>query len=359
LRKPGALFCLGALFARGAKAESAVAADDFTGLDLDQLIQVKVPIVYGASKHEQKITEAPSAVTIVTQEEIKQFGYRTLADVLRGVRGWYVTFDRSYNFAGVRGVNRLGDFGGRVLLTVDGHRLNEPVYDSTFFGQDFPLDVDLIERVEVIRGPGSSLYGNNAFFGIVNVVTRQGRAVQGVEASAFGGDYSTYGGRASYGQRFTNGVEVLFSGTYYDSKGQQDLPYRDLNGMPLASNRHLDYERSSQFFGSFSYGGLTLEGLYGKREKAIAPGTWGTVFDDPRTQITDYRAFAELRFQKNLSHDWTVLARGYYDYYAFSGNLAYDYMDPLSPGITINRDEPHAHFWGGEVHRIDGAFASN
>ncbi|MCI0538448.1 MAG: TonB-dependent receptor [Verrucomicrobiales bacterium] len=351
-QKQALLLCLALPVASGTAAEAWVEApkdEDFTGMDLDQLMRVKVPIVYGASKHEQKITEAPSAVSIVTKDDIKQFGYRTLAEVVHGVRGWYITSDRSYDYAGVRGVNRLGDFGGRVLLMVDGHRINDPVYDAALLSQDFPLDVDLIERVEVIRGPGSALYGNNAFFGIVNVITRKGRDLDGVEASISGGDFSTYSGRASFGRQFANGLELLFSGTYYDSKGQQELPFEDLEGKPLPSNRHLAYKRASNFYGSLSYCDFTLSGLYGQREEAIAPGTYGTIFDDPRTQITDIRSFAELKYQKSFAEDWAVLARTYYDYYAFRGILAYDYMDPANPGITINRDDPEARYWGGDV----------
>ena len=123
-------------------------------LDLEDLAALQVQTVYGASKHEQKVSEAPSDVTIVTADEIKKFGYRTLADILRSVRGFYVTSDRGYSFIGVRGVNRPGDFGGRVLINIDGHRLNDPLFDSAPADTDFPLDVDLIERVEVIRGTG-------------------------------------------------------------------------------------------------------------------------------------------------------------------------------------------------------------
>ncbi len=115
---------------------------------------------------------------IITRQDIQEHGHRTLADVLNGVRGLYVTSDRAYNFLGIRGVNRLGDFGGRTLLNINGHRVNEPIYDSSFFGYEFPLDVDLIERVEVIRGPGSSLYGNNAFFGIINMVNNAKQALE-------------------------------------------------------------------------------------------------------------------------------------------------------------------------------------
>ena len=156
-----------------AKAEK----QDFMELSLEDLGSVKVPTVYGASKHEQVLTEAPSAVSIVTREDIQQFGHRTLGDLLRSARGFYVTSDRSYNFTGLRGVNRPGDFGGRVLINIDGHRLNEPVYDSAFTDTEFLLDLDLVDRVEIIRGPGSSLYGNNAFFTVINVVTRRGESL--------------------------------------------------------------------------------------------------------------------------------------------------------------------------------------
>ena len=321
------------------------AGDDFTSMDLDQLLQVKVPTVYGASKHEQKITEAPSAVSIVTQEDIKQFGYRTLGDILRDVRDLYVTSDRAYQTLGIRGVNRLGDFGGRVLLTVDGHRLNEPIFDSTFFGQDFPLDVDLIERVEVIRGPGSSLYGNNAFFGIVNVITRKGRDLHGLEASALAGTFDTFGGRVSYGQQFTNGMEVLLSGSYTDSEGQDHLHFPE----PVPPGEHPDYERAAKVYGSVSYGDFTLWGLFGRREKALPPGAWGMVLDNTKSRIVDQRALAELKFQRAFADDWSVMARLYYDNYNYDGNYQYDYMDPLNPGITLNRDRNYANFWGGEI----------
>ena len=80
----------------GAPVQSAAepAANKLTTLSLEELMAIEVDTVYGASKHEQKVTEAPSAVSIVTADDIKKQGYRTLADVLRSVRGFYVTYDR-------------------------------------------------------------------------------------------------------------------------------------------------------------------------------------------------------------------------------------------------------------------------
>ncbi|WP_414662987.1 TonB-dependent receptor plug domain-containing protein [Horticoccus sp. 23ND18S-11] len=112
--------------ARAAAASAGRGVEpDFASMSLKALGSIRVPLVVGASKHEQKITDAPSAVSIVTREDIQQFGYRTLGDLLKSVRGFYVTFDRAYNFTGLRGVNRPGDFGGRVLINIDGQRLRQ------------------------------------------------------------------------------------------------------------------------------------------------------------------------------------------------------------------------------------------
>src|SRR5437773_7487775 len=84
-------------------------AAELADLSLKQLMEMEVPTVVTASKHEQKVTEAPSSVSIVTADEIKKFGYRTLTDILRSVRDFYVTYDRNYGYIGVRGFDRPGD----------------------------------------------------------------------------------------------------------------------------------------------------------------------------------------------------------------------------------------------------------
>src|SRR5215467_3726088 len=100
----------------------------------EKLLLQEIPSVYGASKYEQKVTEAPSSVTIITSDEIKKYGYRTLADLLQGVNGFFVTNDRNYNYIGARGFNRPGDYNSRMLLLVDGHRLNDNIYDQAAIG---------------------------------------------------------------------------------------------------------------------------------------------------------------------------------------------------------------------------------
>ncbi|WP_347272711.1 Plug domain-containing protein [Candidatus Kuenenia sp.] len=132
-------------------------------MNIEDLMEIEIATVYAASKYKQKVTEAPSSVSIVTVDDIKKYGYRTLADILRSIRGLYVTYDRNYSYLVSMGFLRSGDYNSRYLSMVDGLRLNDAVYDTASIGTEFVLDVDLIDRVEVIRGPGSSLYGSNAF----------------------------------------------------------------------------------------------------------------------------------------------------------------------------------------------------
>jgi len=321
--------------------------EDFTQLDLEQLMTVKVPVVYGASKHEQKVTEAPSEVSIVTQDDIQKFGYRTLADILRSVRGFYVTYDRGYSFIGVRGVNRPGDYGGRVLIAVDGHRLNDPVYDSAFNGNEFPLDVDLIDRVEVIRGPGSSLYGDNAFFTVINVVTRRADGVNGVEASGSVASYDTYTGRLSFGKHFSNGFNLLVSGSLLDSEGHETLHYPEFASVNNGVARNLDGEWAKKVFVSAAWGDFSLEGLYGDRRKDLPTGAYGTAFNVSPNRVNDERAFAEVKYRHEFAHEWEVMGRVFFDHYRYDALAPFDYSGTGS--ITFNQDYALAHSVGGEV----------
>jgi len=181
--------------------ETKPAAKGLGQLSLEELMAIKVDTVYGASKFQQKVTEAPSSITIITADEIQKYGYRTLSDVLQSVAGFYVTNDRNYSYVGMEGISRPTDYNTHLLIMIDGHRINDNVFNGAYVGTEAILDVDLIERVEIIRGPGSSLYGTNAFLGVRNIITKRGRDLKGAEVSADAGSLQTYRGRATYGQQ--------------------------------------------------------------------------------------------------------------------------------------------------------------
>ena len=337
-------------------------APDLTELPLEALMDIEVPKVYGASKLEQKATEAPASVTIITADEIKKYGHRTLADVLQSVQGFNVSYDRDYAFLGARGLS-LGDFNDRMLLLVDGHRVNNNYNDGAAIGTDFILDVDLIDRVEVIRGPGSVLYGNNAFFGVINVVTRRGQQLNGVEASTEYGSFDTYKTRVSYGKLYTNGVEVLLSGTYYDSGGQDRLYYKEFDSPALNRGvaQNLDGDTSGSFFGSLGYTDFTLEGAFDRRQKANPTGQYSqtvdpttqtllTTFTDPRLRTTDERSYTAFKFAHSFPEVVDVSAQVYYDRYTYE----IGYPQSLLVGTNVvsssfSAEKDVGEWWGAEL----------
>jgi outer membrane receptor for ferrienterochelin and colicin len=156
---------------------SAQEKPDIPGLldkSLEELMSIEIESVSSASGFTQKVTEVHASVTFVTSEDIQRYGYRTLAEVLKSVPGFYVSYDRNYSYVGVMGYGLPGDYNSRIALLIDGHRMNDNIYEGALLGTDFPLDVDLIDCVEVIRGPNSSLYLASAFLGVINVITKKG-----------------------------------------------------------------------------------------------------------------------------------------------------------------------------------------
>ncbi len=319
------------------------ASTDLTELSVEQLLNVEVATVYTASKYDQKVTDAPASVSIITASDIKLFGYRTLADALRSVPGFYITYDRNYNYIGVRGFNRPGDLNTRILLLVDGHRANDNVYESAQIGTEFPIDVDLIERIEVIHGPGSSLYGTNAFFGVINVITRQGSDLQGVEVSGAVGSFNTYNSRISYGNEFNSGLKVLLSASLLSSRGQ-NLYYKEFAAINNGIAENADSDKNHQFFAKLDYQDFTLTGVYGAREKRIPTAAFETAFNTTSSYTYDERDFLDLKYAHTFSDQTDVMARIYLDRSHYRGDYLYD-----NTPQTINKDFGLGSWWGTEI----------
>jgi outer membrane receptor for ferrienterochelin and colicins len=348
-----------------ATARSQNAQPDPDALSIEQLLDVELTST--ASKFSQRVTHAPASVTVVTAEQIRQHGYRTFGEVLSSVRGFYTTYDRNYTYVGVRGFARPGDYNTRVLLMIDGHRLNEPIYDMAPMGTDFPLDVSLIDRVEVIRGPGSSLYGTSAFFAVINVITKNGSSLSGARVDASVGSLDTQRAMVSVGQVFDNGNELLISGSGYRSGGNARLyfPEFEVPGVSDGVVTDADSDRSSSFLASASIGRLRISGSFIDRDKHIPTGAFTTVFGDRRTRSGDRRAYLDAVSTGAFGKGWTSVVRGGLDYYRYSGNYAYDYgadgvvvqddgSDSLqvSGEMTLNRrSRQHQLTMGAEIRR--------
>ena len=193
-------------------------SEDLTSLSLEQLLEVTI---VGASKYEQRQADVAAAVSVITRQEIRAHGWHTLDEALASLPGVHTSYDRQNVQFGTRGFGLPGDFNTRVLVLVDGNRVNETTYDSGLVGRSFPVDMDLIERIEFIPGPGGAVYGQNAMFGVVNVITRRGADVGGTElAISVQSPQARAEGRASWGALLDNGTDVLLSVSGLRARGE-------------------------------------------------------------------------------------------------------------------------------------------
>jgi len=329
---------------------------DLRSLELEELMTIEVQTVSSTSHYQQKVTEAPSSVTIVTSEDIRRYGYRTLADLLRSVRGFYTAFDRNYTSLGVRGFGRPGDYNSRILLLVDGHHLNDTIYDSAMLGTEFILDIDLIDRVEISRGPGSSLYGNNAFFAVVNVVTRKAKDFGGMELSGEAGSFDTVKGRVSFGERGRDGLETVLSASGYYSKGDQHyfrqydqrLPFADVRAWNNGIAEDVDHDRSQTGYARLAVREFIFTGAFANRTKDIPTASSGADFNDPGNRTTDRRSYLDARYSFGLGNKTDLSVRVYYDYYRSTGDYLY--------AGTVDRDESYGTWQGAEARLSTTAF---
>lgn len=302
----------------------------------------EIPVVVGASKHEQKPTEAPASVTVVTAEEIELYGYRSLADILRTQRGFYTVSDGLNSFLGVRGFLRPGEWNARILVLIDGRPTREPIFGQTHLDHDMVVPVELIKRVEIIRGPGSALYGANAVFAVINIITRSGADVDNwAELKGVGGTQDTGEGVAVVGKKFANGADVIAGGSRYNSAGSRDVKYPDVNdaGHNYGHIQDHDDEAAGSAFSKVIFDEFTVEADYDKRRQENDTAKYLASWSNPGS-MTERRDDFSMRWDHKISDDQSVHAQGFfsqYDYNQFWGqvdtdNRAYTYTSAANSG---------------------------
>lgn len=294
-------------------------------------------VVVGAAKREQSLGNVASAVTVISGERIRRMGYRTVAEALRSVAGVHVDDDHLYDRVGVRGLQVLGDFNTRLLLLVDGATVNEPWNQFTGFGWDAPFTIDDIARIEVIRGPVSSVYGTNAFFGIINVVTRGAaespRAWGRVTGGSFGGSAATGFAAGDVDRQVRGSVAAL-------GRLGEELTVPELGGEAIDADgaRALAASLVGAYDGAFGQ----VRFYRRVREMPFAP--YETVIGSRGNTTADTLVMAEGGYTRELGERLTATVRGY-------GNL-YRYRDRLRLAAEDGRgftDVGDARWFGAEL----------
>jgi len=295
---------------------------DIQEFSLEDLLNIQIST---ASKYQQSVNDAPASVTIITSEDIERYGYRTLEEVFMSVRGFYVSNDRNYGYVGSRGFSRPTDYNNRILLMIDGHVMNERMYGAAYIDATLGIDLKGVERIEIVRGPGSSLYGTSAMFAVVNIMTKQSATTDGAKFSVESGSYDRFESSILLGNEINNGVEFYFSQIWGNIKGQ-DLYYEEYDDPATNKGvaKGLDWERYYGLQSTFKYHNFKIMGLYSTRDKGIPTGSWEMLFNHPDARTKDDHAYVELMYHRDISAGKNIKFRFYFDRYYYEGTYPYE-----------------------------------
>lgn len=317
-------------------------------------------VVVGAAKREQSLGNVASAVTVVTGDRLRRMGYRTLAEALRGVAGVFIADDHMTERVGVRGLQVLGDFNTRLLVLVDGATVNEPWGGFAGVGWDAAISIDEIARIEVIRGPVSSVYGTNAFFGIINVVTRGAGESPRAWGRFSGSQYAAASAVAGFAM---GSVDEQLRGTVAAlSRTGETLSVPEL-GMPIDADGvdAINAGVVGRYQGAFG------QVRFYRRRRELPYAPYDTEPGNPGNQNYDTQLMVEGGYTRELGDRVTATARGYVNRYRFrdflvqedgSGTFAdigdaFWYGVELRARLAITSDDRFGVTAGGETTIID------
>jgi iron complex outermembrane receptor protein len=190
---------------------------EVTDIDIEDLMKVQVT---SPGRKEQTLTDVPAAIYVVRGEDIKRMGATSLPEALRGVPGMQVARTRSSTWAvSVRGFTDSSS--NKMLVLIDGRSVYSPLHSGVFWDvQDTFLED--VERIEVIRGPGGSLWGSNAINGVVNIITKRAEDTQGAVVTAGGGTEERAFGAVRYGFKAADDLFVRVYAKYFDRDNAAD-----------------------------------------------------------------------------------------------------------------------------------------
>lgn len=273
-----------------------------------------------ATRHETPVGKAPSVVTVITAEEIKNLGYRTFVEILRTVPGFELLKNgaRGAVFPSTRGLGSAN----KVRLMLNGHLVNDPFRGEAFFHfDDFP--VENIKRIEIVRGPGSALYGENAFSAVINIITFDAKDIDGVKMSDGYGSFDTEEGNVVFGKTYGK-VDVSGMVRYRHTDGfdgivesdvvtqiDDALPNPPFSPASQAPGRVEDWRQEYDLNLKVTYKDFYFEGLYINKNQGVFTSSQFALNDESEYELN--YVFGEVGYKKTFDDKFTIKPRIYYD----------------------------------------------
>lgn len=282
---------------------------DVTDLDLDDLLKVKVT---SPGRKEQAVSDVAAAVTVLRGEDLRRLGVTSIPEALRAVPGFHVGHNKSSVWAvSPRGFS--DELSNKLLVLIDGRSVYSPLHSGVYWDvQDVFLED--VERIEVVRGPGGTLWGANAVNGVVNVITKSASETQGGFLTAGGGSEERIFGGARYGFKAAEDVDVRVFAKYAkrdDALDGVDPRHRAYDGWAIAHGG---------FRGDWKAGEsdrVTFSGDYyqGQVKEQINNALLTPPFQETlRNRMDVQGANALARWERTFSPESSVSVQMYYDY---------------------------------------------
>lgn len=296
------------LFAVGVSAQTEKELFD---MSLEELMSLDVSVSI-ASKKEERVLDAPGIITVVTKEEIKSYGGNSLVDVLNRLPSVQLTWSDVFrdNVPGIRG-QIATQYDNRILLLLNGRPMRESMTGGFHYDiyHSFPLEA--IERIEVIRGPGSVLYGSSAFMGVINIVTKKPKDTTEGSVMVLGGSLETAGGSVTFGSQINNGPSIYGAYNKFSTSGPE-WEFRGSDGL----NSHKFDINAEAILITGSYKNLSLNLYHDKSEGfSLGGGTrWAAAKNQlHETSLIDLGYKVELTDVSSLNLNMTY-NRHYWNY---------------------------------------------
>lgn len=292
-------------------------------LSIEELINIEITSV---SKKETRLLDSPAAVAVLTQEDFSHLGAQTVPEALRAVPGVNVARINANKWAvSVRGFN--DEFANKLLVMQDGRTIYSPSIGGVYWNQQDVLLQDL-ERIEVVRGPGGTLWGANAVNGVINVITRSARETQGFAAATAVGTEDQPSASLRYGGQLASNV---FYRVY--AKGFNRDGFDDSHGNSLSDGWHMgrggvrvDWDISET--DALMLSGEFYKGVHGEQvfKQSANPQVAGFSSVDVPTQ----GGHTLSRWTRTLSDESEFTVQAYYDRYELRHAFGGATIDPVA-----------------------------
>ncbi len=217
------------------------------------------------------------------------------------------------------------------MVMINGHNISENILDTAFVGSDLPLDLDLVDRIEVVRGPSSALYGSSAVLATINIITKKPSDVEGTTVRIGTGSLGERKLEANTAVPLGKRANLLVGASVFNNAGPHQLYFSEFDSAETNFGRAIDMngEKGYRAFADLVWGNWEAVALSGDRVK-VQPISWGdTVFNDRGTRAEDSRGFFELSYTGPLSGDRSLSWRISYDANRYRGIYRYAFDDGM------------------------------